>query len=137
MADSSEMLSQMRDISKVALFNNWLDLQIAAASLGEVELRLRWRPEFGQYNGFLHAGIVAGLIDTACGFAAVTMVGPGVLASQFSVRCLRPAVAETFVVRGRVVKPGKQQVFTSAELFGLDGDPAKPFAVGDALLVPT
>ena len=135
MTDSSEMLSQIQDISKRAGFNNWLDLDIVAASLGEVELRLRWRPEFGQYSGFLHAGIVAGLIDTACGFAAVTMVGR-VLASQFSVRCLRPAVAEIFVVRGRVVKPGKQQVFTSAELFGLDGDPAKPFAVGDALLVP-
>jgi len=74
------------------------------------------------------------LIDTACGFAAATL-SPRVLASQFSVRCLRTAVAQTFVVKGHVVKPGRQQIFTTAELYGLD-NPGKLFAVGDAILVP-
>jgi uncharacterized protein (TIGR00369 family) len=127
-------LLQLRELSKLAAFNGWLGLEVATASPGDVELRLRWRPEFGQYNGFLHAGIVAALIDTACGFAAYSMVG-NVLASQFSVRCLRPAVSEVFVVTGRVLKPGKQQVFATAELGSLEA-PLKPFAVGDAVLVP-
>ena len=59
-----------------------------------------------------------------------------VLASQFSVRCLRPAVAEVFVVRGRVLKPGRPQIFATAELADLNR-PDKPFAVGDTMLVPT
>jgi uncharacterized protein (TIGR00369 family) len=134
MAERSDVLSRLREASKLSAFNTWLDLEIVEAREGEVELRLRSRPEFGQYSGFLHAGIVAGLIDTACGFAAATVSGT-VLASQFSVRCLRPAVAETFVVKGHVLKPGRQQVFATAELFGA-GHLDKPFAVGDAILVP-
>lgn len=135
MSDHQELLQRIAGISQTAKFNQWLDLKVAAVAPGEVELHLRWREEFGQYAGYLHAALIGGLIDTACGFAAATMVGR-VLTTQFSVRCLRPAVAETFVVRGRVVKPGKQQVFAAAELFALDGDPQKPFAMGDALLVP-
>lgn len=50
-------------------------------------------------------------------------------------RYLRPALASTFVVRGRVVKRGRQQIFTEAQLYGIDA-PEKLFATGDAILVP-
>ncbi len=136
MPDTDELLSRLRDASNRATFNTWLGLEVAAAAAGEVELRLGWRQEFGQYNGFLHAGIVAALIDTACGYAAASLSG-AVLTSHFAIRCLRPAVAETFVVRARVLKPGRLQIFTMAELLGLDAAPEKLFAVGDAILVPT
>ncbi len=134
MSDTIDLVKRLTEISKTSTFNNWLGLELLSATPGDIELHLKWRPEFAQYNGFLHAAIVGGLIDTACGFAAATMSGK-VLASQFSVRCLRPAIAETFVVKGHVLKPGRQQIFATAELFGLD-NPSKPFAVGDAILVP-
>jgi uncharacterized protein (TIGR00369 family) len=92
-----------------------------------------WRPEAGQYSGFLHAGLVGALIDTACGFAAATLVGR-VLASHFSVNCLRPAVGERFVARARVIKPGKSQVFTACELFAQTGSTEKLVATGETLL---
>ena len=58
------------------------------------------RVEAGQYSGFLHAGPIGALIDTTCGFAAATVVGR-VLASHFSVNCLRPAIGERLIdVRG-------------------------------------
>ena len=134
MTDADELLTRLKALSMTSEFNNWLGLEIVSASPGEAELHLRWRAEFGQYSGFLHASIVGGLIDTACGCAAFTLSGP-VLASQFSVRCLRPAVADLFVVKGRVLKPGRQQIFASAELFGIDA-PTRLLAVGDAVLVP-
>jgi acyl-coenzyme A thioesterase PaaI-like protein len=61
-----------------------------------------------------------------------------VLASHFSVNCLAPAVGHTFVARGRVVKPGRRQVFATAELYaqGADGGEPKLVATGNALLVP-
>jgi uncharacterized protein (TIGR00369 family) len=136
MTKSPELLTRLRNASALAKFNGWLGFEITAVEPGSVELRLPWREEFGQYSRFLHAGIVAALIDTACGFAAATLAGP-VLASQFSVRCLRPAVSHTFIARGSVLKPGKQQIFASAELWGQESGPDKLFAVGDALLVPT
>jgi uncharacterized protein (TIGR00369 family) len=131
----NDHLVTLRQVNDLARFNTWLNLDVVSASQGEVELRLPWREEFGQYAGYLHAGIIGALLDTACGFAAYTAVG-GVLASQFSVKCLRPAVAGTFIVKGRVIKAGQQQVFAAAELTSLDA-PGKLLAIGDALLVPT
>jgi uncharacterized protein (TIGR00369 family) len=92
-------------------------LEVKSASAGQVELVMPWRGEFGQYSGFLHAGLIGALIDTACGFAAVTVAGPGVLAAHFSQNCLRPAQGEQFIARARVVRAGKTQVFTACELF--------------------
>ena len=129
-----DLINDLRALSERAPFNQWLALEVAGAEPGHVELHLTWRPEFAQYRGFLHAGLIGALIDTACGFAAYTISGP-VLASEFSVKCLRPAVAEKFVVIGRVLKPGRQQIFTAAELFA-PGARDKAFAIGDALLVP-
>jgi uncharacterized protein (TIGR00369 family) len=135
MQKNDNHLAVLREVTKRARFNSWLGLEVISAAEGEVELHLAWREEFGQYAGYLHVGIVGALIDTACGFAAYTLSG-SVLGSQFSVRCLRPAIAKTFVARGRVVKPGKQQVFVMAEIASLDA-PERLLAIGDALLVPT
>lgn len=135
MSDSGEWVSKLEDISRLAQFNDWLGLEIVAASEGYAELAIDWKPEMGQYSGFLHAGIQGALIDTACGFAAATLTGR-VLASQFTVRCLRPAVGERFRVVARVLKPGKQQIFTTAELFAAQGGEEKLVATGDTLLVP-
>jgi uncharacterized protein (TIGR00369 family) len=135
MNDSGEWVSKLEDISRLAQFNNWLGLEIVSASEGHAELAIDWKPEMGQYSGFLHAGIQGALIDTACGFAAATLAGR-VLASQFTVRCLRPAEGERFRVVARVVKPGKQQIFTTAELFAVQGGEEKLVATGDTLLVP-
>jgi len=56
-------------------------------------------------------------------------------ASHYSVNCLRPAVGERFIARARVVKPGRNQVFTSCELFAEAGGSGKLVATGETLLV--
>jgi uncharacterized protein (TIGR00369 family) len=134
MSANEKYLKALRDVTQRAQFNNWIGLEVASASEGEVELHLVWREEFGQYAGYLHVGIVAALLDTACGFAAYTSLGH-ILASQLSLRCLRPAIANTFIARGRILKPGKRQVFAAAELADYDA-PDRLLALGDALLVP-
>lgn len=93
-----------------------------------------WRPEAGQYSGFLHAGLVGALIDTACGFAAATVAGT-VLASHYAVNCLRPAVGERFIAKARVVKPGKNQVFTACDLFAQTGGSEKLVATGETIFL--
>ncbi|MEJ1968648.1 MAG: PaaI family thioesterase [Rhizomicrobium sp.] len=126
--------SRLQEASSRASFNNWLGLKVDHAREGEVELSLPWRAEFGQYSGYLHAGIVSALIDTACGFAASTL-SARVFASQLSVRFLRPAVAGVFIVRSIVIKPGRQQIFAAGELYA-SGAPGKLLAIGDTVLVP-
>lgn len=126
-------LVQIRAINQTALFNQWCGIEVISAEPGKVEIAMPWRPEAGQYSGFLHAGLVGALIDTACGFAAATMVGR-VLASHYSVNCLRPAVGERFVAKAHVVKAGKSQVFTSCELYAQAEGSEKLVATGETLL---
>ena len=133
---TDDVLARIRAINATAQFNRWCGIEVLGASPGRAEISMPWRPEAGQYAGFLHAGLVGALIDTACGFAAATMVGR-VLASHFAVNCLRPAVGERFVARARVVKPGKTQVFTACELFAVVGGEEKLVATGETLLVPS
>ncbi len=130
---ATDALARIRAINETALFNRWLGIEVIGASVGHVEIAIPWRPEAGQYAGFLHAGVIGALIDTACGFAAATMVGR-VLASHYPVSCLRPAVGERFVARARVVKPGRTQVFTACELFAWSGGEEKLVATGETLL---
>ena len=126
-------LAQLRAVNQTAAFNRWCGIEVLSAAPGTAEIGMPWRSELGQYAGFLHAGVVGALIDTACGYAAATLVGR-VLASHYSVNCLRPAVGERFIARARVVKPGKAQVFTACELFALTGGVEKLVATGETLL---
>lgn len=130
----SDLLSSLQEINLQAAFNRWSGFEVLDAEAGKVTLAISWRDEFGQYSGFLHAGMIAALIDTACGFAAVTAVRNRVLAAHFSVNCLRPAIGSRFIARARVVKPGKSQVFTSCELFAQSDDGEKLVATGEAIL---
>jgi uncharacterized protein (TIGR00369 family) len=136
MPTPSDPLSLIRAINETAAFNRWCGIEVHSASEGKAEISMPWRQDAGQYAGFLHAGLVGALIDTACGFAAATVVGR-VLASHYSVNCLRPAVGERFIARARVVKPGKTQVFTACELFAVSGGAEKLIATGETLLVVT
>lgn len=134
MNDDQDVLARLRAINETAAFNRWCGLEVQSASAGLVELAMPWRAEFGQYSGFLHAGLIGALIDTACGTAAVTVAGSGVLAAQYSVNCLRPAKGDHFIARARVVKAGKTLVFTACELFAVSSEGEKLVATGDAVL---
>ncbi|MBP6405367.1 MAG: PaaI family thioesterase [Proteobacteria bacterium] len=134
MNTANASLAQLRAINQSAAFNQWCGIEVLSAQPGQAEIAMPWRAEAGQYAGFLHAGLVGALIDTACGFAAATLVGR-VLASHYSVNCLRPAVGERFIARARVVKPGKTQVFTACDLFAVANGQETLVATGQTLLV--
>lgn len=135
MDPSDELLARIRAINAAAPFNRWCGFEVVVAQPGLAEISLPWRDDLGQYSGYLHAGIIGALIDTACGFAAATLAGR-VLASHYALNCLRPAVGERFTARARVVKPGKSQVFTACELYARSGGEDKLVATGETLLVP-
>ncbi|WP_407149614.1 PaaI family thioesterase [Bradyrhizobium sp. ORS 86] len=119
-----------------AALNRLIGLDVVAADDGAAELHMPWRDDLTQYAGHLHAGMIAALLDTACGFAAATVVG-AVTASHFSMNCLRPAAGRRFVARGRTVRAGRKQVFARAELFAEnDQGELSLVATGETVLVP-
>ncbi len=130
-------LHTLQAVNQTASFNRWAGFEVVRAAAGEAEIRMAWREEdMGQYAGFLHAGLIGAMLDTACGYAAATVAGR-VLASHFSVNCLAPAVGPSFVARGRVVKAGRKQVFAGAELFAeQENGELLLVATGNAILVP-
>jgi uncharacterized protein (TIGR00369 family) len=133
----TDLTDRFRDLSATASFNQWAGFDVVRVIEGECDLRLVWRgDDMGQYGGFLHAGLIAALLDTACGFAAAAIVGP-VLSSHFSMNCLAPAVGDEFVALGRVVKAGRKQLFTSGELHAHRGGASKLVATANTILVPT
>jgi uncharacterized protein (TIGR00369 family) len=85
---------------------------------GEVELALPFRDDLTQQHGFLHAGVVAAVVDSACGYAALTLMEPGaaVLSVEFKVNLLAPARGAHFRALGRVVRAGRTLTVVAGEL---------------------
>ena len=85
---------------------------------GVIEITLPYRADLTQQHGYVHAGIVTAIADTACGYAAYTLMPPesDVLAVEFKVNLLRPAKGELFVARAEVLKPGKTLTVVRADV---------------------
>ena len=129
-------LEQLVASNAWASFNRRAGFEVIAAGNGTAELRMPWNDDFTQYAGHLHAGMIAALLDTACGFAAATVAG-SVTASHFSMNCLKPAVGRSFVARGTTLRAGRRQVFARAELFAEDDKGGMSLvATGETVLVP-
>jgi uncharacterized protein (TIGR00369 family) len=76
---------------------------------GEVDIELARRDDLVQQHGFLHAGVLASAADSACGYAALSLMPPGaaVLSIEFKINMLAPAAGDRIVARGRVIRAGK------------------------------
>jgi len=107
-----------------------LGVSLVHLAPGEVDLRAPYAPEFGQQNGYWHAGAVASLADSANGYAALSLASPGsdVLAVEFKINLLAPARGAAFLAQGRVVRPGRTLTVCLAEVFSLEGSLRAPIA---------
>jgi uncharacterized protein (TIGR00369 family) len=88
---------------------------------GETEIELGFRPDLTQQNGFLHAGIVATILDSACGYAAFTLLpeGVGVLTVEYKINLLAPARGTLFRARGQVERAGRTLTVCSGEVVAI------------------
>jgi len=102
---------------------NLLGARLSLVEAGVVEIALPYRADLTQQHGYLHAGVVATIADSACGYAAYTLMPAGseVLSVEFKVNLLRPAQGETFVARAEVIKAGKTLTVVRADVFAIAG----------------
>src|SRR5688572_24309685 len=89
---------------------------------GIIEITLPYRADLAQQHGYLHAGIVTTIADTACGYAAYSLMPPKseVLSVEFKVNLTRPAKGEMFIAVAEVVKSGRTLTVVRADVFGVD-----------------
>jgi uncharacterized protein (TIGR00369 family) len=95
-----------------------LGAELSGVSDGEVAIRLAFAPHLCQQHGFAHAGAIAAIADSACGYACLTRmpVGSAVLSIEFKINLLAPAKGSYFVARGRVVRMGRSIGVATAEV---------------------
>ncbi len=96
-----------------------LGATLGKVTAGQVEIVLVPKPEVSQQHGFVHAGAVSAIADSAAGYAALSMMpmDRGVLTTEFKINLLAPAAGERIVARGRVVKAGRTLTLAQSEVF--------------------
>ena len=93
--------------------------RLARVAAGDVEIRVAFRPDLTQQHGFLHAGVVTTVLDSACGYAAFSLMpeGVGVLSVEFKTSLLAPARGDELIARGRVVRAGRTITVCQGDAF--------------------
>ena len=99
-----------------------LGIEIADLGAGEVELRMPYDAAYAQQHGFIHAGIITTGLDTACGYAAFSLMpdDAAVLTVEFKTNLLAPARGDYFLFRAHVVKPGRTITVCDAQAFAIE-----------------
>lgn len=86
-----------------------LGIEISELSPGRIELVMPYSKDYSQQHGFVHAGIISTALDSACGYAAFSLMekDAAVLTVEFKINLLSPAIGERFLLQAEVVKPGR------------------------------
>jgi uncharacterized protein (TIGR00369 family) len=94
---------------------------------GEVDIGLPFRDDLTQQDGFLHAGIIAAIADSACGYAAHSLMerDANVLSIEFKLNLLAPALGERVVARARVLRAGRTITVCRADVVAIHGGTEK------------
>jgi uncharacterized protein (TIGR00369 family) len=111
-----------------------LGVEVTAVERGRVRMSLGHDARFTQQHGFMHAGAVTSVLDTACGYAAFSVMPPdaAVLTVSFTVNLMAPAAGQRFTITGEVVRVGRTLVVCRGEAFADGSD--RPIAVMQATM---
>ena len=108
-----------------------LGARVERVAPGEVDIMLPVTPEISQQHGFVHAGAIASIADSACGYAALTRLDgdAGVLAVEFKINLMAPGAGESLLARGRVIKSGRTLSICQADVVALENGGERNVAV--------
>ena len=114
-----------------------LGAELGAISPGSVEIILRPTPAITQQHGFVHAGAVSAIADSAAGYAALSLMpaGTGVLTTEFKINLMSPATGERIIARGRVIKSGRTLTVAQSDVFAESGGREKLVALLTATMM--
>jgi uncharacterized protein (TIGR00369 family) len=129
--DSNDFEKRVRDSFAKQTIMATLGAEIAAVRLGEVEIVLPFSDKILQQHGFIHAGAVATIADSACGYAGLSLMprDAAVLTTEFKIHLLSPAKGDRLRAIGRVVRNGKSLVVTIGEVFAETAGASKQVAL--------
>jgi uncharacterized protein (TIGR00369 family) len=96
-----------------------LGAELVSLQPGGADIRVPFRPELTQQHEYFHAGVTAAIADSACGYAAYTLMpaDSSVLTVEYKINLLAPADGDELIARARVVRSGKTLKICSADVF--------------------
>lgn len=114
-----------------------LGAQLVGVRPGEVIIELPFGGHLTQQHGFLHAGAITTIVDTACGYAALTLMpeGAAVLTVEFKINLMKPAAGSMFRATGKVLRAGKTLTITSGVVDALSDDKWSTIAAMQATIM--
>ena len=114
-----------------------LGARLVSVTPGEVLIELPWREELGQQHGVLHAGAVAAVADSACGYAALSLMpaGAAVMSVEFKVNLLAPGRGNLFLAHGRVRRSGRTLTVCEGSVRAIDRDEEREVAIMTATMI--
>ncbi|WP_213957420.1 PaaI family thioesterase [Variovorax sp. dw_954] len=115
-----------------------LGARIVRVAAGEVDIELPFAAALSQQHGYVHAGAITSVVDSACGYAALTVAPPdcGIVTAEFKVNFLRPAIGQRFLATGRVQNAGKLMTVCTGEVRAItDEGEGKVVALMQATMV--
>ena len=114
-----------------------LGATLTSVAPGLVQIAIRPDPAISQQHGFVHAGAVSAIADTAAGYAALSLMPPnrGVLTTEFKINFVAPAVGDRILARGKVLKAGRTLTLAQTEVFAESGGQEKLIALLTATLM--
>lgn len=128
-------LAMGREVLAKQPFSMLLGAELAALSLGKVDLQLALKPEHLQQNGFAHGGVVSYLADNALTFAGGTAMQVPVVTSEFKINYVRPAVGERLIARACAEAVSKTQAVCRCEVFAVKDGAEKLCALAQGTIV--
>lgn len=119
--------ARVRDSFAKQQFMATIGAEIAELTAGRVSLRMQIRGDLTQQHGFLHAGAIASLADSACGYAALSLMpaDAAVLSVEFKVNMLSPAKGDAVIARAEVIRSGRTIMVCRADVFSVTGKDEK------------
>lgn len=114
-----------------------LGAQLVSVADGEVQIALPFSEKLSQQHGYVHAGAITSVVDSACGYAALTKAPPEceVVSAEFKINLMRPAIGERFLAIGRVQSSGKLLTVCTGEVRAFTGTAYKVVAIMQATMV--
>jgi len=111
--------------------------RLVSVADGEVQIELPFTATLSQQHGYLHAGAVSSVLDSACGYAALTRAPSDheVVTAEFKINFLRPAIGDRFLAVGKVQNAGRQLTVCTGEIHAFTGTACKLIAIMQATVV--
>ena len=115
-------------------FSELVGAELTSFLPGHVELTVKITPELKQQHGFVHGGVISYAADNALTFVGGSMLGPGVVTSEYKINYLKPAVGSELIARATVVYSSKTQAVCRCDIFTVNEDKEELCAVSQGTI---